>query len=152
MQMYVVVSVNSLISFLSTISPLEKQFYLPINALKSSFLKKEVLISSKKYILTLESKSNFILNHKLIPPWKVNLKRWNCLQKNKKNLKYNSVVKLKKLRKKLSIYFKTNLKLIFLSKSQIYYLKWTITQIGKIENKVLKLSFHLSMITLEELQ
>ena len=75
MQMYVVVFVESSILFLSAIFPLDRQFYLQINVSKSSFLKKEVLILSKKYILTLESKSNFISSHKHILPCKVNLKK-----------------------------------------------------------------------------
>lgn len=73
--MYVDVSQELLILSQSTTFQSGKQSFLQINVSKSNSPKKEESISSKKYTLILESRSKFILNHKLIQQWKVNLKK-----------------------------------------------------------------------------
>lgn len=73
--MYVDVSQELLISFQSTTFQSGKQSFLQTSVSKSNSPKKEESISSKKYTLILEIRSNFILNHKLIQQWKANLKR-----------------------------------------------------------------------------
>ncbi len=139
--MYVIVFLKLLISYRLITSQSDKPFYLQTNAIKFNSVKKEELILLKRFIPTLDNKLKFIFKLKLIQLCRVNSKRWKFWLNNKKDPKFNSVDKLKKLKRKLLICYKTSLKLILLKKYKIYFQKWMTMEIGKTENKVHKQSW-----------